>query len=308
VVFEAHDPAAKPLASRVFSHELSSPGLSARLAGDAGAKLVALGYHAQIHAQSDSAALFHLDGNRTPIHIRDGQFVVGGRQYSPGAAVELSGETPDRFSPGVLLRPVVQDTLFPTVCYVAGPNELAYLGQLRGVYEHFGVPMPLVYPRLSATILDAAAFRFLTRYELPYEKLQPQDDAALNDLLARQIPEAVELSFAEASRATELAMLEIVRIIPSLDPTLEGAARSTLGRMQQELRGLHTKMVQSAKRRDDTLRRQFTHTRALAFPLGHLQERTVGFASFLNDYGPALVARLDAELPLEMGWHWAIMV
>ena len=55
----------------------------------------------------------------------------------------------------VLLRPIVQDTLFPTICYVAGPSELAYLGQLRGVYDHFGVPMPLMYPRATATILDA---------------------------------------------------------------------------------------------------------------------------------------------------------
>ncbi len=72
---------------------------------------------------------------------------------------------------------------FPTICYVAGPNELAYLGQLRGVYEHFGVPMPLFYPRASATLLDSAALRFLTKYKLPLEALQAQDEAALNELL-----------------------------------------------------------------------------------------------------------------------------
>ena len=76
----------------------------------------------------------------------------------------------------MLLRPIVQDTLFPTICYVAGPNELAYLGQLRGVYEHFGVPMPLMYPRASATLLDSAALRFLTKYNVPLEALQAQDE------------------------------------------------------------------------------------------------------------------------------------
>ena len=74
---------------------------------------------------------------------------------------------PETFSPNVLLRPVVQDTLFPTICYVAGPNELAYLAQLRGVYESFGVPMPLMQPRASATLIDAAAVRFLSKYGVP---------------------------------------------------------------------------------------------------------------------------------------------
>ena len=70
---------------------------------------------------------------------------------------------PAGFSPNVLLRPIVQDTLFPTVAYVAGPNELAYLGQLKPVYAHFGVPMPLMVPRASATLLDSAGVRFLGR-------------------------------------------------------------------------------------------------------------------------------------------------
>jgi uncharacterized protein YllA (UPF0747 family) len=93
-----------------------------------------------------------------------------------------------------------------------------------------------------------------------------------------------------------------------LDRTLEGAAKSTLGRMQQDLQALHGKMIQAAKRRDDTLRRQFIHLRALAFPRGHAQERTIGFVSFLNQYGPALVDRLADELPLDMGHHWVVTI
>ncbi len=85
----------------------------------------------------------------------------------------------------------MQDTLFPTICYVAGPNELAYLGQLRDVYARFGVPMPLMYPRTSATLVDSAACVSWQKYELALEALQPQDESALNQLLATQIPPAV---------------------------------------------------------------------------------------------------------------------
>ena len=66
--------------------------------------------------------------------------------------------------------------------------------------------------------------------------------------------------------------------------------------------------IQAAKRRNDTLRRQFVHARALAFPQGHPQERTIGFVSFLNQYGPALVERLKDELPLDIGRHWIVAV
>jgi len=311
VVYDSSDPASKPLVSGVFARELSQPGHTVKLAALAGSDLTARGYHAQVHAHDDSLALFHLStdgGGRRAIRQQDGGFVVGDQQFPAAALVEQATARPAGFSPNVLLRPVVQDTIFPTICYVAGPNELAYLGQLRGVYQHFGVPMPLFYPRASATILDSNALRFLTKYKLPLEALQAQDEAALNELLKTQIPEVVEDSFSSAVQAIDAQMAQLIHTIPALDPTLEGAARSTLERMQRDLQTLHGKMIQAAKRRDETLRRQFMRARALAFPGGHAQERTIGFVSLLNQYGPALVDRLDEELPLDLGRHWIVTI
>jgi bacillithiol biosynthesis cysteine-adding enzyme BshC len=311
VVYDSSDPASKPLVGEVFARELSMPGQTVKLAALAGSDLTARGYHAQVHAHDDGLALFHLgkdDGARRAIRQQDGAFLVGDQQFPAATLVEQATARPAGFSPNVLLRPVVQDTIFPTICYVAGPNELAYLGQLRGVYEHFGVPMPLFYPRASATILDSAALRFLTKYKLPLEALQAQDEAALNELLKTQIPQVVEDAFTGAAQAIEAQMTGLIQTIPALDPTLEGAARSTLERMQRDLQTLHGKMIQAAKRRDETLRRQFIHARALAFPGGHAQERTIGFVSFLNQYGPALVDRLDEELPLDLGHHWIVTI
>lgn len=308
VVYDSSDPASKAIVSPVFTRELTMPGQTAKLASLTGSDLVARGYHAQVHAQDDSLALFHLEHGRRAIRQQDGQFVVGDRQYPTATLVEQATTKPDGFSPNVLLRPIVQDTLFPTICYVAGPNELAYLGQLRSVYQHFGVPMPLMYPRASATLLDSTAARFLNKYKLPLEALQPRDEAALNDLLRTQIPPAVDESLNETKAAIEAQMARVIQALPALDPTLEGAARSTLGRMQHDLQTLGGKVIQAAKRRHDTLRRQFVHAQALAFPGGHPQERTIGFVSFLNQYGPALIERLDEELPLDLGRHWIVTI
>jgi len=103
-------------------------------------------------------------------------------------------------------------------------------------------------------------------------------------------------------------MQKLVDAVPVIDPTLEGAARSVAGRINHELQGLHTKIIHAAKRRDETMRRQFTRTRAQAFPGGHPQERTIGFISFLNRYGPGLIDPLVRDLPLDAGYHWVVTV
>ena len=308
VVYNSADPGSKPLVAQLFSRELSMPGQTVRLAEAAGAHLTKLGYHSQVQLPDQSLALFHLDGSRKPIRQQDGQFVVGDHCYAAGALVKEANDRPAAFSPNVLLRPVVQDAIFPTICYIAGPSELAYLGQLREVYQHFGVPMPLMYPRASATLVDSAALRFLTKYDVPLEALQAQDEAALNDLLKSQMPPEIEASIVNASEAIDSAMQRVIAAMPLIDPTLEGAARTTQGRMHHDLDALHGKTIQAAKRRNETLRRQFVRARALAFPHGHPQERTIGFVSFLNQYGPALVERLEDELPLDLGHHWIVAI
>jgi bacillithiol biosynthesis cysteine-adding enzyme BshC len=295
VVFDSSDPAAKPLAAALFAREIEHAGTTSRLATEAGTALVARGYHAQVTPQENQTALFHVDGVRTGITVHDAD-----------AHLDRVRTQPAEFSPNVLLRPLVQDTLFPTVCYVAGPNELAYLAQLRPVYAAFGLPMPLMCQRATATILDSNAMRFLTRNNLPLESLRAQDEAVLNQLLEAQIPSGVTTSMDDAVRAVAGRMEALAQAVVNLDPTLEGAAKSTAGRMQDDLKKLHGKIIQAAKRKDETLRRQFHHARAQAFPGGHPQERALGFVYFLNKYGPTLMDRLNEELPLDQGNHWII--
>jgi bacillithiol biosynthesis cysteine-adding enzyme BshC len=306
VVFESADPAAKPLAAPVFARELESPGRTAGLAASAGAQLAARGHQPQVVPQPGSVSLFHLDGARLPIRRDGDRFLIGDAPVTLDALRQEARTDPARFSPNVLLRPIVQDTLFPTICYVAGPSELAYLGQLRGVYEVFGVPMPLIYPRATATIIDGAAARFLNRHHMPLNELRSRDESALNRLLQAQLPPEIEQSLKDADDTLHAALQRVIEALPALDPTLAGAAKTTMGKMEHDLRSLQGKVIQAAKRRDETLRRQFTRAQAQIFPLGQPQERTLTLVFFLNRYGPALVDALLRELPLQMGRHWML--
>jgi len=307
VVFEAADPAAKPLVTSLFTKELDAPCRTTHFAKATGDTMRALGHEPQVEPGDDSVALFYMGGgDRVSIKRRDEAYTMGAATR-PLAEVQLEAtEHPERFSPNVLLRPVVQDKLFPTVCYVAGPSELAYQAQLGAIYKDFGVEMPLLYPRANATLLDSAAVRFLEKYQLPLESLQPHDEAALNRLLQDQLPPGLEDGFVSTTDEIRARVDALKAAIATVDPTLTGAAETTIDRMQETLKHLHTKVIHASKRKDDTLRRQFTRTQGLAFPEGHPQERIVDLAFFVNRYGQALCDRLIEGLPLDMGKHYVV--
>lgn len=306
VVFESNDPAAKPLVAHLFAAEVAAAPRTAELAGQAGAALRALGYHAQVQTAPDATCLFDLTAARTPIRVDGETCQAGDVALTREALTARIGEAPHSVGPNVLLRPVVQDTLFPTICYVAGPGELAYFAQLKPVYAAFGVPMPLVQPRISATVLDSNAARFLARHQLDLPALAPQDERLLNQLLAAQMPADVEAASQAAMHTVVTAMDALAAAVPAVDATLEGAVKSASGRMQDDLKKLQGKIVQAAKKKDDTLRRQFRHAQVLAFPGGAPQERQLGWISLVNRLGPALVDRILNEVPLTSGRHWLV--
>jgi bacillithiol synthase len=308
VVFEASDPAAKPLVAELFRRELEVPCHTACLAKETGEAMRKLGHTPQVEPSEDSVALFYLgDGARQSIKRREGGgYTIGSTTHDAEALRAEAVAHPERFSPNVLLRPVVQDKLFPTICYVAGPSELAYQAQLGAIYTAFGVEVPLLYPRANATLLDSAALRFLERSQLPLESLHTQGETALNKLLESQLPPTLEPGLEDLVREMAARIEGLKSVIAEVDPTLSGAVDTTRERMQETVKTLHNKIIHASKKKDETLRRQFTKTQALAFPAGEPQERIVDLPFFINRYGQAVVDRLLEALPVDMALHYVL--
>ena len=119
-------------------------------------RLVALGYHRQVRKRPEQSFLFWQAGARRGI-IRDG----AGLYHLPGRAAvsasqlsDLVLQRPQVFSGNVLLRPLVQNALFPVLGVVLGPSEIAYHAQIAGIHDHLQLPRPTVLPRTSATFVE----------------------------------------------------------------------------------------------------------------------------------------------------------
>src|SRR3984893_7912756 len=130
------------------------------------------GFHAQVKVTRETTLVFYnLDGKRRALRSRNGKFLAGKASFSGEELVSALEKSPEDFTPNVLLRPIVQDTLLPTAAYIGGSAEIAYMAQAQVVYEKLLGRMPVILPRASFTIIEAPIARLLLKYGLDIRDL-----------------------------------------------------------------------------------------------------------------------------------------
>jgi bacillithiol biosynthesis cysteine-adding enzyme BshC len=311
VLVTPDDPAIKRLLVELFQQEVSAPGATAAAIDGASEQLEAAGFHRQITPRPVN--LFYLDdGARRALDYDDesGRVTVRStdRSWTPTELTHALADDPTPFSPAVALRPVAQDTLFPTVAYVAGPGEASYWAQLRGVYERFGVPMPVVVPRPSLTLAERKVEKVLDKYGLTAMDLAG-DVEVLHKRLALDASDVdIDAAFKEAAALVNQAIDAAKPAAQSADQSLGKSAEATRAGLQKELAKLKDRVVRAEKRNQDVLRGHLDKAQAGLFPGGKPQERVLGPAYVLNKYGPDLFARLLPALPDDPAQHRVVVL
>ncbi len=270
-------------------------------------RLVAAGGSAQIHVTPTN--LFYLsDEGRLPIDQNGERFATrgGSMQWSDATALSTEiGQHPERFSPNVALRPLAQDVLLPTAAYVAGPGEAAYYAQLRPVYRAHELPMPVIFPRASLTLVSPTARRLMDRHDLTLPDLQRADvERALHHLAEERMTRSQQGAFDCARDQIGEAFAALSATTERLD--IEPTAQATRVRIDRELDRLHLRAVRSARRQATELEQAYLRARALVSPGGTPQERVLSAVSFLSAYGLDVFSDLLADLPIDPTSHHVV--
>jgi uncharacterized protein YllA (UPF0747 family) len=186
---------------------------------------------------------------------------------------------------------------------VAGPGETAYFAQLRGVYDRFEVPMPLVAPRAAMTLVEPAIRRVLDRLGLDVADLRSDPTALLTRIaLARDAP-ALEAALAGAEREVERALASASDAVTELDASLAAAAAAALARTRRALSNLRRKAERVARRRHEDDAARIARARAALFPDGAFQERELSALGFYARYGPDLGRLVEGSIDLDERGH-----
>jgi bacillithiol biosynthesis cysteine-adding enzyme BshC len=293
ILIDASDPELHEIAESVYRASVVAASDLDQALLERSRELEAAGYHAQVKVTPSSTLLFSMkDGGRVPVHRANGDFTIAGEKLGQQELLRRIAERPEEFSANVLLRPVVEDYLLPTVAYVGGPAEVAYFAQAAVVYEELLGRVTPILPRLSATLVEPRIQRLLERYGLsPAETFI--DPEHLQVLIAeRALPGDINASFDAATQQLAGSLATIRASLERLDPTLVEAAERAASKIHYQLDRLRERAARAQLRRSEETAAHAASLSNSLFPHKEPQERVIGAMSFLGRYGTQLLLTL----------------
>lgn len=290
ILLDASDPELHEIAKPIYSAAIERAAELDDAILARGKALEAAGYHQQVKVTPSSSLLFTLhNGARIPVHRRANgkaeQFVIEKEEITQAELLDRIATSPRSFSPNVLLRPVVQDYLLPTLAYTGGSAEVAYFAQAAIVYEKLLGRITPIVPRFSATIVDAKLRGLLDRYQISFPDLFHGPEPLREQLASHALPHELQSNFDRANAALENSMTAIRESLARLDNTLIDAAQNAESKIRHQLESLRARAARAELQKSEILGRKAALLSNVLYPNKVLQEREIAGIYFLARHG-----------------------
>jgi bacillithiol biosynthesis cysteine-adding enzyme BshC len=274
-------------------------------------ELEAGGYHAQVLATANSFPLFIHDETGARHSLTRGDNGKYRRkedetEYTADELAAMASETPERFSPNVTLRAVVQDYLLPTIAYYGGAAEIAYFAQTAEVYRLLDRPATPILPRSSLTMIERHTGRTLERYGLTladfFEGLEP----VIKRVVEEHLGAGTSRLFNDTEQNVHNELDRLRDELKTVDPTLASALDTGRKKIQYQLDGLRTRFVRAQMARDEAAHRQLQRALDQLYPNKDLQERHINVTSLLSRHGTYVIEWIYNAINLGSNDHQVV--
>lgn len=285
----------------IIKQELTSP-VSEKLVTDTTKKLSSLGYHTPLNAREIN--LFYLQDNLRERIVREGDaFTVLNTDisFSEDEIIKLADEHPEYFSPNVVLRPLYEEVILPNLAYVGGPSEVPYWMQLKGIFNHYQVPFPMLIPRNFGLYVNNLQRKKVEKLKIQYEDLF-LDQVTLRRTFVEKNTEK-SLTLDDQKMSFYAVFDSILEKAEAVDKTMGGAVKAEQARLLNSLENLEKRIRKAEERNHESEIDQLLNLKNKLFPKGSAQERYDNFLNFYMD-DPLFIRKFfDAFEPLDFKYY-----
>jgi len=306
VFVDCSDVEIKKLLTPVFEKELNT---SPRLCEEIIKTSAELEKEYDLQVKPKVINLFFIhNGNRLLIEPRENnRFALKNskKRFEQEELMNILFENPEQFSPNVVLRPICQDYLLPTVAYVGGPSEVSYFAQLKSAYEHHDITMPVIFPRASVTIIENKVKKFLTNFEVHFEDIF-NEKYLVSKVVDKLSEIKIEDEFSKVQDEVNRIFYDLKNTASKIDKTLSNSADNIKEKLVSGLENFKGKLVNAQAKRSETTTSQIDKVTNNIYPLNSLQERIINVSYFLNKYHDEFIKKLYDEIDINCFDHQVI--
>ena len=308
IIFDPQDSQVKSLLKPVFKKEVNDFVTHTQKLIQVSAKLEEV-YHAQVKVKPVNL-FYHTDEGRYSVEPVEEIFKLRRKrkQFTKDEIIAEIENSPERFSPNVLLRPICQDYLLPTGFYIGGPSEIAYFAQITPLYDFYNIVTPVIYPRSSVTLLEKNVGVALDKYDLTLNDIFLGLDGLKEKVISGLSENNIEKIFEESLHEIDLTFDKLKENLFAIDKTLVDSSARYRERVISSINELKSKAVKVQETKHETTIRQLTRMSHLLYPLENLQEREINFTYFYNKYGKSLINKIYEDISVSEFEHQVITI
>ncbi len=278
VVIDADDARLKALLIPVIQKELFD-SFSSRAVREQTEKIESLGHTSQVTPR-DINLFWSKSGYRERIVKTEKGFATVDLEHTwTNDEIKRSVEqTPEYFSPNVILRPLYQEIILPNIAYIGGPGETSYWLQLKKVFEDAMVPMPVVLIRDMFLLVESLTVKKVDQLNIKFSDIFQNRDELIKILLRRKGTHEHIIESRQSMLEKEFAAMS--HELSEFDPSLEESSKAELKRLSNKLNNLKRKVIRADKRQNEVLLSRLDHVYDQCFYDGAPQERMLNWLSF----------------------------
>jgi bacillithiol biosynthesis cysteine-adding enzyme BshC len=249
-------------------------------------------------------AFLHIEDqsyHRDPLYYNAKKFYTKGskKNFTLSEIVKIINKNPEKVTTSVVSRPLLQSWLIPTLVYIAGPAEIAYWAQLGTLFEQMQLNIPVIFPRISATIIEPRAVRYANTYRVDLETIDLNYKKYLNIYLKRSLKNSHLKEIANLKNIIEREFNKIDPFIKELDPTLLTVSSKKLKKIKDHIEDLENKILDIMDFKEDRLIRHLKLIHNIIFPQRKIQERVINIVYYINKFGFKTIRQLLDGLELD---------
>lgn len=265
-------------------------------------KIEGLGYKSQVFCRPIN--FFFLDDNvRERIIFQHGRYEINNTElfFSEKEMLDLVRDSPQKFSPNVILRPLYQEVILPNLAYVGGPSEVAYWLQLHGLFQHYKIPFPILMPRNFSLIINRVNAGKVRKGGVQARHLF-RDENSLKDLFMAENGEH-NLSLEQEREVMEQVFESIKNQVLAVDKSLEGFVGAEGNKAMKIVENIEKRLKKAGETKHENSLKSLLGVKEKLFPGGNLQERTDNFLNFYIN-NPEFINEISAALdPFDFRFH-----